>query len=241
LAPGPTESVSLAGPDQEPRKSEVRMLHPNFIASAMNGVNAPAMIPENIASAMESDSDPNLSLAQRRYLDLLRGLVAEYVAKRGKDHGSVSAAGRRIGLSQPYASQLLAGLKAPGLDIIQRAIDAGYHRDYFFDESLVDPNPANYLHQRVEREEDEGHPAIEAYIANQLAAGTPVSKRHQKELRGLRYALGPDALTEEVVRGTHRGLIARDANRAIDAPIVSTKIDEERGQRKLPPAKKRGA
>jgi len=193
---------------------------------------------------MESDSDPpDLYLAQQRYLVLIRQLYEAAVKRIGRTHDAGTAVAKRLGISQPMESQVRLGVKRPGPRSIESAIKAGWAREYFYNEKLVDPNPDDYYRRSpestVERESDEGHAAIERYIEAMASAGTPVEPGHQVALRGLRYAMGPDSITEEVVRGTHRGLVARDANRAIDAPIVPAEIDVGRGQRALPPKKRK--
>lgn len=182
----------------------------------------------------------SLTLRQRRYLLLLEQLLEE--AGGPDKHGARSAAGRRVGISQSHVTQLLEGSKRPADRIMDRAEQKLRLRpEFFHDPAVRAPRYVDYVRggaQRVERDEELGHPAIENYIAAMEARGSPVLDDHQIELRSLRAALGPDSITEEVVRGFHRGLVARDANRAIEAPLVETEIDEERGQTVLQPLKK---
>ncbi len=61
----------------------------------------------------------------------------------------------------------------------------------------------------VVREDAEGYPAIEAYIA----AHPDIEPNHATELRALRRSGGPDQITYAVAEGYHRGAIARDKMR----------------------------
>lgn len=71
-----------------------------------------------------------LSLAQRRYLELLRQVLAEHGGPT--KHGARAAAGRVLGISGSHVTQLLAGDKEPGQDIIDRTIERRIVSGAFF-------------------------------------------------------------------------------------------------------------
>lgn len=182
-----------------------------------------------------------LTLPQRRYLALVDQLLDE---QGGADkHGAKVAVARRLGIagkkqnSPSHVNQLHDGTKPPGMDIIERAIERlRMRREFFYDETLRDPKYVDYIRgrERVERDDERGYPVIEEYIEQEEAAGRPVPERHKTELRKLRLAYGPDELTLVRVRAMHRAFVAEDAQKALEAPLIESEIDEARGQRPLP-------
>lgn len=190
-----------------------------------------------ITAAMDED-DPKLALAQRRYLMLLRQVLDEYGGL--EEYGAKSKAARKLRIDQPYVSQWIHGKKRPGLKSINATMKAlGIHRDFFFDPDADASDYRRFLGSRVERDEDLGHGPVEDYIAAQEAAGEPVSPKHQAGLRRIRQALGPDSMTADGVRIFHKAMIASDAHKSLDAVIAETEIEAGRGQRPLPPSRKR--
>lgn len=87
---------------------------------------------------------------------------------------------------------------------------------------------------RVERDDELGYSEVEAYCADMEKAGTPVAPEHAAELREWKRKHGNPQ--RELVIGYHRGLVAADAKKALERPIIEAKIDEARGQRMLPPS-----
>lgn len=88
---------------------------------------------------------------------------------------------------------------------------------------------------RVER--DDAFPELLAYRDDMERAGTPIAPEHWEKLRLWRRATGP-AEREEII-GYHRGMIAAAARRALERPLIEAEIETDRGQRPLPPIKRR--
>ncbi len=176
---------------------------------------------------------------RRRALRTERFLLL--VEQLSEEHGSPHAAMLALKVNPSYLSNLQREEhRDVGADVMARAQKAlGLQSRWFHDRSLGEsPNYHDFLGSEPELE-SEAHPAVDAYIARELAEGRPVSEAHQRELRSVRMAQGPDALTIEVVEGIHRGLRARDAMRELRRPDLSKELDDAAGERKLPPAKKR--
>lgn len=181
-------------------------------------------------------------MAERRLQTVRFLLLIDQLAEE-PEVGSRKAAAKMLGCHPSYIVKLKnQPWREVGVEIMDRARAAvgGLRSDFFEDASLVDPDYHDFIgdERRVERDDELGYPAVEAYIAKMAAAGSPVAEAHQLELRSVRASRGPESITEEVVRGMHRGMIARDANRAIEAPLVETEIETERGQTMLQPLKK---
>lgn len=90
---------------------------------------------------------------------------------------------------------------------------------------------------RTDRDDSKGYASVEKYIAEMTERGTPVDPEHALDLRSWRRSRG-EPEREEIV-GYHRGMIAADARKAFERPIVETKIDEARGQKKITPIRKK--
>lgn len=88
---------------------------------------------------------------------------------------------------------------------------------------------------RVDR--DDTFPELLAYAAEMERAGTPVAAEHLETMKSWRLATGP--ADREIIVGWHRGLAARDARRALERPMIDVQIDTGRGQRPLPPTKRK--
>lgn len=84
-----------------------------------------------------------LSLAERRYLHLVRQLLEEAGATK---HGARTAVGRQVGIPQSHVTQLLDGAKRPGLRVIERAMKGlGLAPDYFFGRGPVELDYRDFL------------------------------------------------------------------------------------------------
>ena len=93
----------------------------------------------------------------------------------------------------------------------------------------------------IERDDALGYPIVEQYIADMERAGTPVDARHAQKLRMQRLSTGPSGVDMVTVRAWHLAAQHEDHLRAV-APRPEdsrAQIDEARGQRKLPPVKRR--
>ncbi len=181
------------------------------------------------------------TLAQRRFRVWLAAVEGEI----GK--GWQTALAAKLGVHQTMISKIAGGEREAGIELIEAAIDrAGVSRDFFFDRALgekpaIDVVVSNGdIRMVVEAKTLRGgYPEVERYIADMDAAGTPVSAEHARELREIRLSRGPDGVDRERVIGWHRGMIASDARRAFDSPIIRTQIQSARGQRPLPPTKRK--
>lgn len=174
-------------------------------------------------------------LRTARFLVLMQQLEDEY--------GSISAAaakGLKGSVSESYFHKLL---REPKRAISQDKVDAvcraiGLSHAFFEDPALGDePDHADHLGDPepwVEMDDEQGYPAVEAYIAQQAASGDPLDPDHAKELRGFRMATGPEGITVGVVGAIHGGLVVRDAKKALRRPSLNRPVEEDRGQRKLP-------
>ncbi len=172
-------------------------------------------------------------LRTRRFFLLIERLAEEL--------GSVRKACAEIGVDPSYYHNLK---NRPGNavspDRIKTICKKLRLRDAFFYDPAIGDTPDFHEfigRETVEYDEDLGSPAVEAYIAGQAARGAPVSTEHQRELRALRSTLGPDHYTEEMVKGIHQGMKARDNLKALEPPPDETPIETERGQRALRPIK----
>jgi transcriptional regulator with XRE-family HTH domain len=99
--------------------------------------------------------------------------------------------------------------------------------------------PASYFtgEVAVERDDELGAPAVEAFIERHASAGTPIAEDAARALRRTFYKTAE--ITDDLVAHAYGSWVARQAGKAIDRPSVGGKIDEARGQRKLEPVKKR--
>lgn len=87
------------------------------------------------------------SSAQQRYRLLLDQLRDEEEGRWGWK----TAVGKRLGVTQPHVSQILAGTKLPGLELIERAMRRlRIHRDFFFKPELVRPQYRDFVGLRDE-------------------------------------------------------------------------------------------
>ncbi len=115
--------------------------------------------------------------------------------------------------------------------------------EFFTDESLGEsPDYRDFIGATetvVEYDEDKGNPVIESYIDAKEDVGEQIPERHKKQLRRLAFAYGPRDLTALRVAAIHRALIAEDAQKAFEAPLIETRIETERGQQRITPIKKR--
>jgi hypothetical protein len=172
------------------------------------------------------------ALAKERYLLLIEQLTEELGSERqaaiaaktdpsypGKLRGWTT---RHVGLEQ-----LLETRKALGI------------RPEFFEDASLGPSPhyRDFLESSHDRGDAKGYAEVEAYIADMDRAGTPIAPEHAEDLRSWRRSRG-NPEREEIV-GYHRGMVAADARKALERPIVETKIDEARGQRKITPLRKK--
>jgi hypothetical protein len=178
-------------------------------------------------------------LPTRRFLLLIDQVAEDRRAEAGKARPSRKATAKDLGVDPSYVVKLRTeSWREVGVDILTRVQSAlGVQPAFFHDAALgEEPHYRDHLvATHVEREADEGHPAIEHFIAAHPEA-TPAQ---QAELRSLRRSLGPDSITEEVLLGMFRGLRARDTRRELERPVIEASIEEERGQRPLPPTKRR--
>lgn len=178
-------------------------------------------------------------LPTRRFLLLIDQVAEDLRREQGRSKPSRKAAAKSLKVDPSYVVKLRTeDHREVGVEILTRVQKLrGIRPEFFHDPALgEEPHYRDHLvGSHVEREADEGHPAIERFIA----AHPEASPKHQAELRSLRRSLGPDSITEEVLLGMLRGLRARDARRELDRPVIEAEIEEERGQRALPPARRR--
>lgn len=108
---------------------------------------------------------PVNTLATRQYLALLRQVVQE-------EGGNISAAARRLGVSQPTASLMLSGQRSVGREAIQRAVDnVGVDPAWFFDAAAEGRDYHDYLGSP-----DEDPPALAAFLASPVGTGVTRSE-----------------------------------------------------------------
>jgi transcriptional regulator with XRE-family HTH domain len=166
---------------------------------------------------------------------------AALVQMNGRDGQAQDAIAKRLGYSQSAVTQWINGVTCPKEDKIARMIEAFDIRPRFFtDESLGDaPDYRDFVGRTVDRDDARGTPNAEAYIAGQAAIGRPVSDEHAMRLRSIRLSSGDMAIGAFEI--AHRGWLAEDAGKVVErrGEPIAAKIDEARGQRRLPPAKPR--
>lgn len=178
------------------------------------------------------------SLMSRRYAALLRQMLAEGMTQR-----EVAA---KLGVTQAAISFYVQGDRNAKPDKIEAAMRKLHLRAEFFNDPSIGDSPdyREFLGggERTERDADRGYPVVERYLEQLEQAGTPALPAHARRLRGVRLSGGPDDMDEEMVRGLHRGMIAADARKALDAPLADeARVDVARGQRRLPSTKRRGS
>lgn len=189
----------------------------------------------SVADQDDPQDDPR-ALRKARFLVLASALEEEL--------GSNVKAAKALGVHESYIHKLRTNeARAISQDKIDGACALlGLSRSFFTDPTLGDrPDYHEHLAKKthVELHRDDGYPEVERYIADMETAGTPVAPAHATELRSYRSSAGAAGMTREVVIGLHRGMVARDARRQLEAPLVDTAIEVERGQRPLPPGKRR--
>ncbi len=176
-------------------------------------------------------------LWQRRFLLL----VSQYAAEHGDAWGWKSKLAERLGQAPSTLNKVTTDARPVTKGMVTAAImkfpiDAAF----FYDEGLGDaPDYHDFVGRTVDRDDAKGTPNAEAYIAGQAAIGRPVSDEHAKRLRSIRASTGDLPLA--TFAATHSAWLAEDAGKVVErrGEPIPTKIDEARGQRRLPPAKPR--
>lgn len=141
---------------------------------------------------------------------------------------SLKAAAESIKLDQSYASKLTKGqARSPGLETLNTICQAaGLQMRFFTDPSLGEsPDHRRFIGRRethVERDDAEGSPAVEAYLAELADAGSPAPEEAARHLRGLRHSTGDVTVIEGGRAASRRTEYTRLlANEELEARVVA--------------------
>lgn len=108
--------------------------------------------------------DSSAVLAAERFRRMLLAMAAEPAGERGGWQDQVAL---DIGRSQTFVSMVARGERKPGLRTIERAIEKyGLRREYFFDESLVDPDYRDFKTNATGRRERDLPPFWTEFLEN---------------------------------------------------------------------------
>lgn len=168
----------------------------------------------------------------------LRLFLAQYEQEHG--YGWQTRLSQLTGRHQTHLGRMAKGERGPGLDDVTAIVrELGVNERFFYDERLGDaPDYRDFVGTRTERDDETGTPNAEAYIAGQAATGRPVSDEHAKRLRSIRLSTGDMPIG--AFEAAHRGWLAEDVGKVVArGEPLKTKVDEARGQRRLPPSKPR--
>lgn len=177
------------------------------------------------------------ALAKERFLWLLDDLAQEL--------GSMRQACFAANVDPTYPKKLRDNPKRHvGLEQIANARAKLRLRPEFFDDPKLGPRP-NYRdfvigrsREKVERDDEQGYPEIEAFIAEMANAGTPVSTEAADRIRALKDATGHIEIEEMIALARARNVIT--ARREFERPLDErAQIDSAQGQKPLSPTKRK--